>query len=356
MRFYLLCFSILLVPALNAQPMTTTSFSDLEQGVRNTFFNECVYVSNITFTGSQQSIGEYNSTLGDFFNSGLIISTGVIWSACGPNDVPNEGYDLGLPGDPYLESLEDLGDGSFDAAILEFDFVSETDSIIAGGFVFGSEEFPEYYNTEFNDMFAISIVRNDTGYQMTYNMAQIPSTGEPVGISSIAPDGSNVLYVQNPNGAEILQWDGYTQPVSFSHDVIPGVSYHVRISIADMSDGIYDSGVLFANGSFACAQDFYASFITLQPDTTANPQTTDMSVDSYNYRIVDGLLYIDCSKYVNVFMDIGVFDLSGRPVSQRRLTSIGATEVIDMQSVSTGIYILRIISRGSIIVTHKFLR
>ena len=77
--------------------------------------------------------------------------------------------DFGLPGDPDLTMLS--GNPTFDATVLEFDFVPQF-STVQFKYVFSSEEYSDYSNTPFNDVFAF--------YINGVNAALVPGTNEPV--------------------------------------------------------------------------------------------------------------------------------------------------------------------------------
>ena len=56
-------------------------------------------------------------------------------------------------------------------------------------------------------------------------------------------------YVSNTGGA-LLQYDGYTVPITLSQVVIPGQTYHFKVGVADCGDYAYDSGVFLKIKSF----------------------------------------------------------------------------------------------------------
>ncbi len=61
-----------------------------------------------------------------------------------------------------------------------------------------------------------------------------------------------VYYVDNENPPGIMiQYDGYTTPLFAMMLVVPGQTYHIKIVIADGSDGILDSGVFLEAYSFS---------------------------------------------------------------------------------------------------------
>jgi hypothetical protein len=140
---------------------------------------------------------------------------------------------------------------TLDAAVLEFDFVANSDAVFFD-YVFSSDEYNEYVNQQFNDVFAFYI--NDV------NCAVVGAAQEPVSINSINngyPWGVNPshpeLYRNNdpfdsPEPATIdTEMDGLTVVLNCGANVTPGATNHMKLAIADASDGVYDSNV-FLNG------------------------------------------------------------------------------------------------------------
>jgi hypothetical protein len=61
---------------------------------------------------------------------------------------------MNLPGDNNLDNVSSAD--TYDATVLEFDFVPATDNI-SFNYVFGSEEYLEFVNAGYNDVFAFFI-------------------------------------------------------------------------------------------------------------------------------------------------------------------------------------------------------
>ncbi|MDG2226358.1 MAG: choice-of-anchor L domain-containing protein, partial [Flavobacteriales bacterium] len=72
----------------------------------------------------------------------------------GPNDNPGAGLDNSATGDGLLDGLSSAS--TEDAAILEFDFEA-VGSSISFRYVFASEEYLEYVNAGYNDVFGFFI-------------------------------------------------------------------------------------------------------------------------------------------------------------------------------------------------------
>lgn len=216
-----------------------------QQLVQNVLLSPGVIVSNIQFLGDTVQIGSFNgqnSNIG--IGSGVIISSGDINNAPGPNDIGSAGSSLLGPGDADLESL--TNNTTEDAAILSFDFVAFNDTV-EFNYVFASEEYPEFVNSLFNDVFGFFIT--GPGYPTATNIALIPGTGLPVTIDNVN-DGNNALYyVDNTTGTSV-QFDGFTVKLKAIAVVQPCSTYTIKIGVADVGDGAYDSAVFLEAGSF----------------------------------------------------------------------------------------------------------
>ena len=197
-----------------------------------------------TFTGGQGIIG---------ISSGIVLSSGGVQNVAGPNTVEDITSSLGLSGDADLAGLIGVGTGTLhDATILEFDFVP-TFPTIAFRYVFGSEEYPEYANTQYNDVFGFFV----NGHAAANNCALIPGTTTPVSINNVNggnPIGTNPHFAQyyrdNTGNAYNTELDGITTVFSAQASVTPGVVNHIKIAIADTADDLYDSAVFIQQSSF----------------------------------------------------------------------------------------------------------
>lgn len=246
--------ALAVAPVAWADPFATT---DLGSGLTGADLAQSlagpgVTVSNVTVTGANRALGEFTGGAGIIgFSHGVVLSSGDIVNIVGPNNSSSQGYANDTSGDALLSAL--AGYPTYDAAILEFD-VTPTASQVYFQYVFASDEYNEFVNTDFNDVFAFWV--NGTNY------ATVGDPPVPVSINTINdgnPLGSGLishpeLYVNNdfhwdtpdpmPAGAVNTQMDGLTTTLSFSAPVNVGVANHFKLAIADSSDYVYDSVVL----------------------------------------------------------------------------------------------------------------
>ncbi|MBL7795977.1 MAG: choice-of-anchor L domain-containing protein [Saprospiraceae bacterium] len=223
----------------------------------------CFDVNAVTFQGNGGQIGTFSQGQTNIgFNTGVIMATGDISVAPGPNnsDGASAGYGVSTP-DPDLALL--TNGALFDRASIEFDF-TPTQSPLSFNFVFASEEYCEYVNSQFNDVFGFFISGPGIpGGQQ--NIAIIPTTNIPVAINNVnhlsfpafyvnnQPASSTNLCGQNPaTGPAVneVQYDGFTRKFTAIANVTPCETYHIKLKIADVGDGVWDSAVFINAGSF----------------------------------------------------------------------------------------------------------
>jgi hypothetical protein len=213
-----------------------------------------ITINSATYTGAPGASGTFSTTGAPIIGiaSGILLTSGAVGNVVGPNNNSSAGTDNGLPGDAQLTAL--AGAATHDASILTIDF-TPTGNTIQFSYVFGSEEYNEFVNAGFNDVFGFFV--------NGVNEALIPSTITPVAIDNIncgnaapgtAPPGPGTncsLFVNNDPAAHNTQLDGYTTVLSFTAAVNPGVPNTLKIAIADTSDGILDSAVFIGGGTLA---------------------------------------------------------------------------------------------------------
>lgn len=277
-----LCFATI----CEAQNITVSSAQgqNINTFVQSNLVGNGVLVYNVKFNNATGNIatpqiGTFNSNGYTLLRmtDGVVMTTGNVSVAPGPNNSGSQSQSVtGYYSDPQMSSV---ASGSINGcATLDFDFVSVS-PFITVNYCFGSEEYPEYVCSNFNDVFAFFITGIDpsTGQSRTWNMAKIPGTAtatNPDGIAvavnsvnqGVAPSssGSNCYYTYTqyyvinhqpganggPNNAQGVQYDGFTQKLSASANVVPCEQYHMHISICNVGDNSYDSGVFLEMNSF----------------------------------------------------------------------------------------------------------
>lgn len=228
----------------------------------NTMLGDGVTISNVTYTGAPAAAGIFtdgNSSIG--FDSGIILSSGDIANVIGPNVDDGITTDNGQAGDTDLNTLIP-GFTTNDAAVLEFDF--SVDPVPGGSlepvtvsfqYVFASDEYNEFVNSKYNDVFGFFVNGN--------NIALVPGTTIPVSINNVNSENpynpastfpTAVYYVNNDlddgGGSIDTEMDGLTVVLNAEVSVVPGETNHMKLAIADAGDYILDSNVFIKAGSF----------------------------------------------------------------------------------------------------------
>lgn len=250
-----------------AAPLVVT---DLEHGVSpsdlaTTLAGAGVTVSNVQFAGSNVAAGTFSGgsdMVG--FGSGIILGSGRVQTiaglpACskgveGPNTCDANTTSNGTPGDPQLDALS--SEITLDAAVLEFDFIPQFGTV-RFDYVFSSDEYNEFVNSSFNDVFGFFV--NGTNCALT-------PTGQPVTINNINggnPFGTGAtnpaLYRNNdpddPGPPTIdTEMDGLTVVLTCEAVVNANQTNHMKLAIADASDSSLDSNVFLGAQTLVSGQ------------------------------------------------------------------------------------------------------
>ncbi|MDZ4751529.1 MAG: choice-of-anchor L domain-containing protein [Flavobacteriales bacterium] len=269
---HFLSLSILVVLSIlqvNAQIVIDNTLT-VEEYVQNVLLGEGVVASNITFNGGPANINvtqvaSFNSTNANVgIENGIFMASGGVTLAQGPNNSSGLTVDTGLGNfngsDPDLIAISS-GFGINDWCIIEFDFVPTGDSI-SFNYVWGSEEYMEWVNSPFNDIFGFFLSGpgiNGTFSNDAINIALVPGTSLPVTIDNVNLNNNGSYYVDNgdgftaPNSTDefYIQFDGFTISLVAQAQVQCGQTYHIKLALADSGDSALDCGVFLEEGSFS---------------------------------------------------------------------------------------------------------
>lgn len=277
----LLLLGVLLVSFQQVFGQLTVSVGTLtpQQMVQNVLVGNGVQVFNITFSGDPNQIGTFNSNGSNIaLPSGIVMSSGDVATLV-PTGNPSTDYSG--PGDADILATAQsvttnpqagLINSTNDAAILEFDFIPAGDSV-KFNFVFGSEEYTTWINTQYNDAFGFYLSGpNPAGGNYTStNLALVPNTTLPITISTIHPGFNSQYYIGTPVGHS---FNGITTPLEIAFAVSCGQVYHFKFAVADCVDGILDTGV-FLEGSSFTSDAVDVTVATVSGDTTIVEGCTD---------------------------------------------------------------------------------
>ncbi len=304
-------------------------------------------VQNFTYTGDSSAVGYFTDNTNSFgIRKGFILTTGIISGANGPqgpNNTTQAGTSNYYPGDSLLSSIN--GDVTNDAAIIEFDFIPVVDTIKLH-YVFGSEEYPEFAcgALNINDILGIFISGPNPsgGNYVKQNTSLIPDTTLPVSIKTINNKGCTPYsnyYVDNSTG-KVLQFDGYTTPFYTHIAVTKSVKYHIKIAIADVLDGIYDSGIFLESNSFL--------------STGSHERTTIQNPLSIIYTEQAGVYLLSCPLESNEASDIVVMNSLGQIVYVKQNRG-SIYEELNLSGYAQGFYYVSI-NNGTCNFSKKLFR
>lgn len=207
MKNYLAIFLFCLAANTSTAQLITNNNVTPNSLVQNTLLGSGVSAYNIIYSGSNDAIGSFDgSNCNINLSGGIIMTTGTVLNQSslfgaqegpfGPNDESGSGVDNNSPGDNQLEIYAG-GNSTYNAAVLEFDF-DATGSVVSFNYVFGSDEYPEFVNAGYNDVFAFWI--SGPGITGNQNIAVVPGTSTPVTIDNVNSNSYSNYYINNGDG------------------------------------------------------------------------------------------------------------------------------------------------------------
>jgi hypothetical protein len=242
--FSLLGITISFNSSLFAQQISFAPVDNLEVLITNVFGIQCEGVTNVQMIGSPLQIGRFENGGALGLSSGLVMSTGLVENSGQPSSTFSSNG-LGTPGDTDIEVFGAAAgqfESNYDACAVIFNFQPLANGDISFTYIFASEEYPEFSGSAFTDRFLFLVSENGGPYQ---NIAFIPGTTTPVEINTVNQFTNNQYYVDNelgPNAATFV-FDGYTVPLTASFTAQLGSTYTIKLVIADVSDGVFDSAI-----------------------------------------------------------------------------------------------------------------
>ena len=220
---------IIIIDSVSAQQMWEAFCDSIPPGVTN------INVSYPTYWAPQQN-GLYKNMPpinGVRMKDGVVLSSGWTKDVVGPNEIPNTQTNFGFPGDADLQNA--VGTIVMDAVVFQVSFT--TDARVKGfsfDFCFGTEEYPEYVNTQFNDVFLCLMNQQNICWDNQGNMICV---------------NSMFFDVDNTDGHVNLEYDGFTAILRTSQVLTPG-TYTLKFATGDVADPIFDCGVFLSNFRF----------------------------------------------------------------------------------------------------------
>lgn len=232
------------MPATGAELGYNTNATAMQMA--NTIFGNGTTVVSATYTGPANSSAVYtNGGLAPGVapsSTGVILSTGNVrdftQSSGDPNRSASTSTDTsGVNNNSLFNAV--AGASTYDAVWMDVNFIPTGDTMTMN-FVFSSEEYPEYVNSNFNDIIGVWV-----------NGQYVPITiGDgTTAINNINPQTEPNLFISNTTDGYNTEMDGFTLTLKLTIPVNPLVLNTIRIGIADVGDARYDSNLLIAADS-----------------------------------------------------------------------------------------------------------
>lgn len=348
MKIILLSALFLVCLSVHSQ-LAVSNTETPEELILNTFMGQNASITNVKFNGStanaqmiRDQVGRFsNGSVGLSVSQGIILATGKAILAVGPNNQNGATNATSLPisGDPDLALI--TTNTVRNVAIIEFDFIPNFNSVLFE-FIFASEEYPTFVNSQFNDVFGLFL--SGPGISGTFsnnaiNIATIPGTSLPITIDNLNNGTTNTgpceycsYYVnnttagQNPNtGPSTVQYNGRTIELTASGTVTPGQTYHLKFAIANVGDNSLDSGMFLTAGSFRSAM-------------LANDHFTTGKITMYPNPAND-VVHISAAEAI---AQVTIYDLQGRSLISSPTN--GTDLDLNTSNLSTGTYVVEFLS------------
>ncbi|MBN8702124.1 MAG: choice-of-anchor L domain-containing protein [Bacteroidetes bacterium] len=298
----LILFLLFIGNAVNAQLIVdNTTYNpntqaQLTQLIQKYLLGSGVSISNLTYVGNASQLGYFlqnNSNIG--LDSGLIMASGDVLNAVGPNNSSSTSTSYARPGETDLNTIASPN-LTEDAVKIEFDFIPNSDTL-RFEYVFASEEYMEYANSSYNDAFGFFL--SGPGISGPYsnsavNIALLPNTNTPVTINNVNLINNPTYYFDNGDGGgtgtapdgQTVQYDGFTIPLTAIAVVQCGQTYHIKLALADVGDDSYDSGVFLKAGSFGISSgvSLNTTNVTCNGDGDGSATFTVLGSGSFSYN------------------------------------------------------------------------
>jgi len=379
--------------------LSLNSTLEIEEMINEYLIGEGISISNFSYVGLDNQFAIFEGESPNFdLDTGIVFGTGDIISdsgIIGPSGSLFSGQVGSIEGDDDLlflaQSISNNPNAqnitsSHDLASIEFDFVSDG-NLVQMELIYSSEEYTTWINTIFNDQCGVFV--SGPGISGPFsspsnftngseNFALVPFTDYPISVSTIYsdpgsfPDQLNAQYFNFNSNLVNLTLNGYTNLMPIFIPVIPGETYHIKIAIADMSDGFQGSALFLGKNSFQIANDEDGDGISEQYDC-----------DDSNYSIYPGAIEIanngideDCngedlitisikelngsdlnfypnpsSEFIvienNLWNELHVrlYDLTGNLIANH--ISSQETFTLDVSDLNSGIYLIQFEHKGN---------
>ena len=204
-------------------------------------------------------------------DSGIVLCTGRVLTIAGDTGINADRfrnasrYNGITTTDAQLANIAGASAVQRDLCFLQFNFIPRGDSAFID-YVFASEDYPEYVCLPYFDAFGIFVQAPSDTFK---NYSKVPGTNINVSVNSIKDTSKQTgatnysTYCQGLGaGSPFIQYytenlinnhivyDGMTKILRARIPVQPNLTHTMKLAIADILDGYFDSGIFFKKSSF----------------------------------------------------------------------------------------------------------
>lgn len=298
-----------------------------------------VTISNAVLTCDSIANAEFSGSSNLGITDGILLSNGYASSLAGNyNTMASEM--LNTPGDTTIGNIVNFQ--TYDACVLEFD-ITPVGNVMQFEYVFGSEEYPNFNCSPFNDAFAFMIT--GPGFSTPTNIALVPGSSDPVSINTINDEsnsgcGDSTYYVTNVDTTITL--NGFTTPLIAQASVIPNSTYHLKLAIADVSDGVLNSYVILKANSLKSSGTTSVNNVEKESGLSIF-QTENNDIKFINKNELD--------------WKIEIYSIDGKRLLETKINASQNTSTINTNSLPTGLYVIKCINeKNNLNFSHKFVQ
>lgn len=349
-----------------SQQISVDNTVGLQQLIEDNLVDGCVDISNITsivngIPHGLPSYGYFERAGSNFpFENGIVLATGNAASAGNGVITPTLSEGSSVWGtDPDLETA--LGTiNTLNATSIEFDIIS-TSGQFQFNYLFASEDYDGINPCQVSDGFVFLI--KETGSPAPYeNIALVPGTSDPVNTGTVhtnllpACAARNEQYFDGYNLGD-TNYIGRTTVLTASTNVTPLISYHVKLIIADQTDGTFDSAVFIEGNSFkildlgediatcsssaildgdiqnpAASYEWFLDGVLINGET--NPTLTTIQNGTYRVEVTVSLNGSDCVEEDEIVVVLNTEE-SITPLSDYELCDDSSGDGIEIFDLST---------------------
>ena len=278
MKYILVRMLVLVSFNQNAQVVSEcTSPDNSAKNLVEMIIGEGVEFSNVIYKGHECSAGSFDGIFERGFETGLVLATdGIISITPGNRGENHRSYGIESDLSKQLEMIGATSNNLYNVITLEFDFIPKSDKL-SFEYIFASNEYSSFTCSRYNDIFGFFL--SGPGIEGPFtnnaqNIALVPDpqdslvlTHTPVIINSINSGRSSTFdaslcdsidvnwrsyskfYVDN-SSEKSISFLGHTTPLKTTANLIPCETYHIKLALADCSDGLLNSAVFLKRNSF----------------------------------------------------------------------------------------------------------